>query len=474
MLAALAGCQQAKIATRCRGNGVAQNARDVLGCRSGRWVKLMSKADALRLLAEQQRRDAAAATPITVAPSWPAPPAPGPVHTIPRPTPSYPIPPAMPPDLRDATFGENGFAVLAGSSPLQEILPGPGGSIYLVFTPDVGGVAVARLTPDGAMDQAFSGDGWLEDSNASAVTVDSNARVVTFRSVETTETINHFPPANPDVVITRSLTRYDAAGQRDQTFGTAGVLTWRIVLDPNWPTIRCPVDLFAAGDAVIVETEPYGNLCPASGVDSVSAAGQLRRDVASGRIASDAAPWQPARAMPGQNGSVLVMFTRTGSAPNALVARLGADGTVDPSFVPRAITSHPNLDAMADMADGSLILSGPSGPTREDVWLVRYLPDGGADRSGAFAPYGQVTVFSGERLRVANDRLVIPIRGGSPIGPSLQTIRSDGTTDLGQLQTWSTPSPGVTNVMTQSIGARVIAAGRSRDGTTWVTRLLSL
>lgn len=89
LLSVLAGCQTARAGARCRSNGAAQDATHVLVCKKGRWVRLISKADGLRLL---EAKRAAPVPSSTEAPATTeAPPA------VPAPAPTTPAPTTPPP-----------------------------------------------------------------------------------------------------------------------------------------------------------------------------------------------------------------------------------------------------------------------------------------------------------------------------------------------------------------------------------------
>lgn len=51
LAAVVSGCRTARAGARCRGNATAQNSTHILVCKKGRWVRWISKADGLRLLA---------------------------------------------------------------------------------------------------------------------------------------------------------------------------------------------------------------------------------------------------------------------------------------------------------------------------------------------------------------------------------------------------------------------------------------
>ena len=89
-------CLSARAGARCATKQAGQDATHVLACKNGRWVRLISKADGLKLLAEVRARNQATTIPPPTAPAAtaPAPTTTAPTTTAPAPTTTAPPLPA--------------------------------------------------------------------------------------------------------------------------------------------------------------------------------------------------------------------------------------------------------------------------------------------------------------------------------------------------------------------------------------------
>ena len=113
MATAVAGCQRAKIGTRCRTTDWGDDGGSwVLQCRNGRWVRALTKADAARILLPAPATTAVAAptTPPFTAPTYPGTTAP------PYVAPPTTLAPQYGPALKVSVGGDHTCALLVGHS----------------------------------------------------------------------------------------------------------------------------------------------------------------------------------------------------------------------------------------------------------------------------------------------------------------------------------------------------------------------
>lgn len=235
-----------------------------------------------------------------------------------------------------------------------------------------GDILVARHRPDGTLDPAFGGDGWVtvpvdgwQDAKAVAAADDGRVVVVAVGSA-----------GDADVAV-----RLTAAGAPDPSFGDDGVVElpgdpWDVVVAPD---ARIVVAGQSGGDAALVALLPDGSPDPAFGVGGVAtvdpyATGGVFRGVA---VRGDG-------------------FVATGSEVfnqhnhDVLVAAFDGEGEVDPAFDGDGIVVEPfgnGFDTGRDVVvqpDGRvLVLALDSFQDGPPYLLLRYRPGGRPDRTFA-------------------------------------------------------------------------------------------
>ena len=103
-------------------------------------------------------------------------------------------------------------------------------------------------------------------------------------------------------------------------------------------------------------------------------------------------------------------FTQINGVARARVARLNADGTLDPTFVPTGFTTTTTVQGLTLQANGQVVIAGrftvpasfpanPTGASYTGVPLLRLNTDGAAD--GSFGCFDS-TLFGPTFLRAAN------------------------------------------------------------------------
>jgi uncharacterized delta-60 repeat protein len=326
----------------------------------------------------------------------------------------------------DNTFGTGGQAL---PDSLKSLVAGASGLALqddgkIVAAGSAGGkFAVARFNPNGSVDNSFgtAGEvttqiGPLNSDFASGVAVQPDGKIVVVGSSRTSFSITAF-----------ALTRYNADGSLDSSFGTGGtVLT-------DFP------------DSLIAQ---------AAGVKLQS------------------------------NGKIVVVgnVSGSGSGSGFAVARFNLDGKLDTTFgtggqVTAAFSSRVTATNVVLQPDGKIIVVGStsSGSDHEDLALAQYDANGKLDTT--FGTGGQVTTVFGSRTAVAGVVLqsdgkivVVGSTSSSPDREDLALARYDanGTPDAtfgagGQVITAFGGLATAAGVVLQSDG-KIVVAGTVSGG----------
>jgi uncharacterized delta-60 repeat protein len=305
---------------------------------------------------------------------------------------------AAPGDL-DTTFGGDGRVTTRFADPafVSGVAVQDDGNIVVAggTVPDFGTqkFALARYTPDGALDPAFGGDGrvttaFTHQAGASAVALQEDGSIVAAGSM--------CCPSGRRVF---ALARYTPDGALDPTFGGDGRVRTAFAGDSFADAVAIQDDgsIVAAGsmfpsfgiqELALTRYTPDGALDPTFGGD-----GRVRTAFAGDSFA-DAVAIQ-------DDGSIVAaggLFPDVGEQRFAL-ARFTPDGALDPTFggdgrVTTAFNGDSFAAGVAIQEDGNIVAAGSLFPQgRQRFALVRYTTDGGLDPT--FSQNGKVTTQFG-------------------------------------------------------------------------------
>ena len=306
--------------------------------------------------------------------------------------------------------------------------------------------AVARYNPDGSLDRSFNSTGMvaadaLEQTFANAIALQADGKVVV-------------GGADSDLTsgsVGFGITRYNADGSLDTSFGTRGSVRTRIG-DRD-------------GQANALAIQPDGRLLIAgtafgtTGNDDRFALGRFDSDgtldagfgngglvttpVGVGSAQANGLIVQP-------DGKIIVSGTAflNGSTDDDFgVVRYNADGSLDTSFGGSGIITtdfgpiEPGPDAPSDranaltlQADGKLVVVGSSGRLASDFALARYNADGSLDTSfgsGGRALGGIANDAEAHAVDIQPDGSIVVAGSTSGVNPAFVVARfhADGSTD---------------------------------------------
>ncbi|HEY5245932.1 MAG TPA: delta-60 repeat domain-containing protein, partial [Acidimicrobiales bacterium] len=290
---------------------------------------------------------------------------------------------AAPGDL-DTSFGTGGKQTLnfGGEDRASHVVVTPDGRIVVVgSTTATGGgdFAVARFTANGAPDTSFNGTGRVSLSTAPNVSdVGGGVAVLPDERIAVAGAGN----ATIDFV-TKQL---NADGSLDATFGTAGTSVVEFgATDIVNAMIRQP-----DGKLVLVGTTGAGN--PATTGDfaiaRLNADGSLDTTFgAGGKQTVDFGGLDSANAVAIQPDGKLIVAGQGGPGTDMAVTRLNPDGSIDTSFAPltsgKAFVDFGGTDganAMALQPDGKIVLNGSTTAAGSgDFAIARLNADGSLD-----------------------------------------------------------------------------------------------
>jgi uncharacterized delta-60 repeat protein len=320
-------------------------------------------------------------------------------------------------------------------------------------------IAVARLTPQGDYDTAFSGDGWVTtgspDGNvsANAIAVGSDGDIV----------IAGRGPASGGAA-QYVVARYEPDGTLDTAFGDGG-----LAVGGQLPE---PVDVGVGPDGKVVAVGAFDGpddfqvmRLTASGVPDTSFSGDgfETTDFAGGADASYAV------AVAGPRIVVAGAVTGADGTPLVGVARYTDTGAPDASFSGDGLQmlglpgGDDELFSLIPGQDGSLVATGAA----EDAVAVASLTADGTP-NGDFADDGRLIqpgVFLGEGAAAPGGQLVLA--GNADGSFAVERLTSSGAPDVtfaddGRQNTSIGASSSATAVLVQPDG-KIIAAGFSRS-----------
>ncbi len=339
----------------------------------------------------------------------------------------------------DESFGTDGVAPIplaaADGDRLLSVTVGKDGKIYGVgFVAAAGdqSMAVARVKADGSLDTTFSDDGFATVNVApggKAVETSRGIAVQSTGKVVVAGVFEHDPAADGDAARDTDigLSRFDATGKLDATFGTAGTTkvdlstgliippaagatttTASVVGDTMYGLTVLPDDRLVAVGAKPAEGEGRTDLdwalmmFTADGVldPTFATGGVLTIDVAGGHESPRQALVQP-------DGKIVMSgYTRNTATPPVVVpslVRILPNGTLDTSFGTSGIAQAQLLPAVAEayevgMQGDAYVITGYGRATAEekvDLIAARFTANGTWDKT--FGTDGLV------RINIAND-----------------------------------------------------------------------
>lgn len=309
---------------------------------------------------------------------------------------------------------------------------------------------IAQLSPDGALRQAFDPgnafDGGVRDlaldADGNVLAVGNFSRAGTlscagFAKLEAAPLQSIPPPTSPGIPTATALSSQKVLLFWSDSSGESGYRVERRENgSPDWLTMATPAagSTFYSDETVVPgKSYEYRVLAWNSSGDAPLAVAPLttvptRADLAGSPVPGNALDlWNAGeiRAVTRQADGKFVIagtFTHVNGTPRAVLARLEANGDLDPTFVPdpAIVASKPSIQTLAVQSTGRIIV-GCSG----DFFALA--PDG--SRDAAFAPPSSFSSVY-ELAVLPDDKLLVGgnFSGGSR--PYLARTTADGAIDL--------------------------------------------
>ncbi len=383
----------------------------------------------------------------------------------------------------DAAFGAAGVAstplAAADADRFLSVTVGKDGKIYGVgFVAAAGdqAMAVARVNPDGTLDRTFSDDGFATVNVATGGKAVETSRGIAVQStgkVVVAGTFEHDPTAEGDNARDAdiAISRLDATGQLDTTFGTGGTTkvdlgtakflppaagstatTNSVVGDTMYGLTVLPDDRLVAVGAKLADGEGRTDLDWA--LMMFTADGALDPSFATGGILTidvNGGNESPRQAVVQPDGKIVMSgYTRTTATPPVVVpslVRVLPNGTLDSSFGTGGIAQAQLLPAVAEayevgMQGDAFVITGYGRATADekvDLIAARFTAAGAWDKT--FGENGMVRIDiagqddRGRDLVVLPDGRVLIAGSGKPdatnINAMLVLLDRDGHLDTG-------------------------------------------
>ena len=343
----------------------------------------------------------------------------------------------------------DGRIVVAGSAEV-----GPAGSA----SPDF---AAARLTPDGALDGSFDGDGkrtvafdlgpTSRRDSARAVAIQSDGRIVLAGAVDPGASLLN-PPIGQQFALARLDTSgaldpsFDGDGRVSRPFSQTGVITADAAVQPDGKFIVVgQVDVGGGNlDFGVARLNLDGSLDPSFGGDGTVAISFDR--------GGDNADVPSVVALQADGKIVVVGTVRIGVGQTEVgIARLNVDGVLDPSFgggsgkrterFDPAAVSNEGTDVVVQ-PDGKLVVAGNISfiPGSWDFGLCRFLTDGTLDPGFGTGGRVRIAYYGGGNNSERAEALALQPDGRLVVAGSADTgaantdfavvrLKDDGTLD---------------------------------------------
>jgi uncharacterized delta-60 repeat protein len=375
----------------------------------------------------------------------------------------------------DSSFDGDGKAIFPDMFVATDVALQSDGRIVVGGRGNAAGFHLARLTPGGALDTSFNGDGWFKDTDIRlgylyAILVQRDSKIVACGNGDSSSGGGDF-----------AVTRYNANGSRDSSFGNglgmvfigfgAGDTCNDMVQQADGKLVLAGIKwagfaMFDDSDFAVARLNPDGTRD-----NSFDGDGRLTTGFG-GDEGADAVALQP-------DGKIVVLGTRAGlpSYPSYM-ARYLPNGKLDTTFDGDGKRTIP-VDSLYDLAlqpDGKLLAQGyhksPDGDYK--FALHRLLPSGAHDLSFGengirFLDFGGQDVGNALALLPDGRILAAGTKGGAAV---LARLWPDGTTlDTGGQQTHaivagSAYPPGSAesgNALAVQSDGRLLVAGEVRN-----------
>ncbi len=383
----------------------------------------------------------------------------------------------------DSSFGKDGVAstplAAADGDRLLSVIVGKDGEIYgvgFVATAGDQAMAVARVKVDGTLDTTFSDDGFATVNVApggKAVETSRGIAVQSTGKVVVAGVFEHDPAAADDAARDSdiAISRFDATGKLDTTFGTAGTtkvdLSTGLILPPAAGAITTTNSV--VGDTMYGLTVLPDNRLVAVGARPNPGEGRTDLDWALMMFTADGAldptfadggvliidvnggNESPRQAVVQPDGKIVMSgYTRNTATPPVVVpslVRVLPNGTLDPSFGTNGIAQAQLLPAVAEayevgMQGDAYVITGYGRATAEekvDLIAARFTADGTWDKT--FGTDGLVRIDiaaeddRGRDLVALPDGRILIAGSGKPdatnINAMLVLLEEDGALDTG-------------------------------------------
>jgi len=274
------------------------------------------------------------------------------------------------PGVVDTSFGSDGIVMgtLASYSSVSDLALQPDGKIVVAldtysYPPGLEDFALARLNPDGSVDQSFGSHGFVTTdfsqgpSRVRSVAIEPDGKIVAAGGVVDGGRSSF------------ALARYNQDGSLDPGFGSDGEVTTAVGQSPgyfvNSVLAEPDGDILAGGGNFIARYKPDGSLDQSFGQGGVIHAGSVA-----------ALALQP-------DGEILAAGdTGEDVGDEFTLERYLPNGSFDPAFnhghlVATQVAPYSQADAVTVQPDGKIVVGGYA----YGFGLVRYNPDGSLDQT---------------------------------------------------------------------------------------------
>ena len=374
---------------------------------------------------------------------------------------------AQTPTGLDAAFGEQGVMALPLSPDAHDRLlaaaAGPDGSVYAAGWTSPGGdnaMVVAKIGPDGKLDQAF-GQGGMASVNvavggkagelARAVAVQTDGKVLVAGPVEKDPKASGAAAKDTDIAVVR----FDATGKPDPAFGKGGTARIDIgpgkavgesyVADNSWGMALSGERVVVFGsspaadrddaDYAIVGLTGAGVLDPEFGTDGITRVDvKGATDNARGVVVQPDGKLVFAGYSRTKEGVIDPVIIRTGP-DGKLDTGFGKDGVATATLIPGGVAEAYGVALQGDKFVLAGYGRGPSADEKVDMISMRFNADGSWDKTYGTDGLTRIDIAGdadrGRNVAVLPDGRVLIVGSGSPQAGSSDAmvvlLSKDGT-----------------------------------------------